>query len=365
MVLSGTMSEAAAVQMRRDRGRVHVKRLLLCAVAIAALAIAADHLGWDVRAWYHQLWEAATGVSPAYIVAGVALQTAQTTFLALGWLAIIRYAYPAAEIPFKPVLASYAISVALNGFLPAHIGTFVMMFLFLSFISGATLPGILVGWPVQKLFFSVTGAFAYINLFMSVPGSFDIELGNISAHPGLTAIIAIGGVLLIVLVVRVLWRWLRRLWDDAKVGAKILSNPRVYLGRVVLPEFLGWCAKLAVIAIFLAAYKIPVSFHTVMSVVGGNSLANLASITPGGVGITQAMSTASLSHVADPTTAAAYSLGQQLVTTAWNQIFAIVMLVWAFGWTGGKELVRQSYVSAKAEAAERAHGHGAHEANAG
>jgi hypothetical protein len=48
---------------------------------------------------------------------------------------------------------------------------------------------------------------------------------------------------------------------------------------------------------------------------------------------------------------AAYSLGQQLLTTAWNQIFAIGMLVWAFGWTGGKQLVKDSYGKAKAEAA--------------
>jgi uncharacterized membrane protein YbhN (UPF0104 family) len=240
-----------------------------------------------------------------------------------------------------------------------------MMFLFQTFISGSTFPGILVGWPVQKIFFSVAGVFAYVHLFASVPGSFDIELGSISERPALTAIIGIGGALLVVLVVRLLWRRLKGLWDQAKVGIKILSNPRVYLGGVVVPEFLGWCAKLSVIAVFLGAYGIPVTFHTVMSVVGGNSLANLASITPGAVGITQAVSTASLSHVADPPTATAYSLGQQLVTTAWNQLFAISMIVWAFGWTGGKALVRQSYVEAKAEAAKRTHPHGASEARAG
>ena len=55
-----------------------------------------------------------------------------------------------------------------------------------------------------------------------------------------------------------------------------------------------------------------------------------------------------------PTTAAAYSLGQQLVTTTWNQVFAIGMLVWAFGWTSGKELLRQSYAKAKMEANRKA-----------
>jgi hypothetical protein len=120
---------------------------------IGVLWIALNLLGWDVGAWFVRLWEAMTGVSPAYLVLGLALQTAQTTLTAFAWLAIVRYAYPAAEIPFKPVLASYAAGVALNGFLPAHTGTLVMMFLFLTFIKGSTLPGILVGWPVHKLFF--------------------------------------------------------------------------------------------------------------------------------------------------------------------------------------------------------------------
>jgi uncharacterized membrane protein YbhN (UPF0104 family) len=133
----------------------------------------------------------------------------------------------------------------------------------------------------------------------------------------------------------------------------VLSYPRVYLGKVALPQFIGWCAKLGVTAVFLAAYGIPVTFHTVMSVIGGNSLANTVSFTPGSVGITQAANTASLSDVTSASTATAYSLGQQLITTTWNQIFAIVMLVWAFGWTGGKLLVRSSYDQAKVKAEEQ------------
>ena len=79
--------------------------------------------------------------------------------------------------------------------------------------------------------------------------------------------------------------------------------------KVLLPSFGSWVAKLIVIAIFLAAYSIPVTFHTVMSVVGGNSLANTVSFTPGGVGITQAVNSVSLSSVTTTENATAYSLG--------------------------------------------------------
>ncbi len=205
---------------------------------------------------------------------------------------------------------------------------------------------------MQKIFFTAAGTFVYLYLFLSVPGSFDIELGNISRHPFFTVIIIASAAILVLILVRILWRKMRGLWEKAKVGGRILTFPRVYATHVVVPQFVGWIAKLAVVGIFLAAYGIPVTFHTIMSVVGGNSLANVASFTPGAVGITQAVNSASLSKVTDPTTAAAYSLGQQLITTAWNQLFAIVLLVWAFGWTGGKQLVRDSYGQAKDKVAE-------------
>jgi hypothetical protein len=62
---------------------------------------------------------------------------------------------------------------------------------------------------------------------------------------------------------------------------------------------------------------------------------------------------ASLNGIATPTEATAYSVAQQLVTTTWNIAFGIVMLVVAFGWSGGKTLVGQSYVEAKDKAAEQ------------
>jgi uncharacterized membrane protein YbhN (UPF0104 family) len=90
-----------------------------------------------------------------------------------------------------------------------------------------------------------------------------------------------------------------------------------------------------------------------MSVMGGNSIANTVSVTPGGVGVNQATNVAALRDVTDAATATAYSLGQQLAVTAWNVAFALVLVVWAFGWTGGKLLVEQSYADAKVRVDEQ------------
>ena len=46
-------------------------------------------------------------------------------------------------------------------------------------------------------------------------------------------------------------------------------------------------------------------------------------------------------------------MAQQLVVTSWSILFAIVVLVRAFGWTGGKTLVTQSYTEARQKTSEQ------------
>jgi uncharacterized membrane protein YbhN (UPF0104 family) len=323
--------------------------LAAVALAIAALGL----LGVDFRGWFSDVWDALTGVGLGYLIAGWTFQTAQTTLTALGWYFILRAGFPDAGMLYRGVLAAYAAGVALNGFLPANIGTVAMVLMFVAIIPGANLPGVLGGMVVQKVFFTVAGAFVYAYLFLSVPGSFELQLNGPHDHPLLFGTVVVGAVLLIVMLVRIFWRKLRGLWEKAKQGGAILARPREYAVRVLLPSFGAWLAKLAVIAVFLAAYGITVTFHAVMSVAGGNSIANTVSVTPGGVGVNQATNVAALSGVTDAATATAYSLGQQLAITAWNVAFALVVVTWAFGWTGGKVLVQQSYVDAKERVAEQ------------
>ena len=122
---------------------------------------------------------------------------------------------------------------------------------------------------------------------------------------------------------------------------------------MLLPEAISWVAMLGIIAVFLAAYNIPVSFHTLMRVVGGNSIANMTSVTPGGAGVVQGFNVLSLKGITSSANATAYSVAQQLVTTIWSILFAIVLLVRAFGWSGGKTLVKQSYSEAKEKSSEQ------------
>jgi uncharacterized membrane protein YbhN (UPF0104 family) len=346
------MSVASPTTVEAPKARLRLKRVLVGALIVVVIGAAANLLGWNIRGWFSDLWDTISSISLGYLIAAVALKTLQTSLTAFGWYSILRFAY-ADAIRWRDVWACYAASVALNGILPANIGTLVMLLMFTAIIAGATFASILGAYAVQKIFFTVIGIFIYLYLFLSVGGSFDIRFEWVHTHPWATVVFLGGGALLLFLLIRRIWPRVVLWWEDAKEGGGILAHPRSYFARVFLPSFLAWVASLGVMAVFLAAYDIPVSFHTLMRICGGNSIANVTSVTPGGAGVTQAFNVASLKGITDPTTATAYSVAQQLVTTAWNIILALVLVVWAFGWSGGKHLVGDSYAEAKQKAAEQ------------
>jgi uncharacterized membrane protein YbhN (UPF0104 family) len=352
--VSGVAGAASAVNPIGDASRLHrfVKVVAWFAAAAAAGGLL-ELAGVDVSGWIAGLWDTLGSVSPRYLLAALALQTAVTSINAVGWLFILRAGYPHAHIPYAPVLATYAVGCALNPLLPGNVGSIVVLFMFVAVVPGATFAGVFAGYLVQRIFFSLAGALVYAYLFLSVPGSFSVELGGLRTHPFLSALIAVGGATLIFLVGRIFWERLRKLWEQAKEGGAILSSPGTYLLRVALPSLGGYLARLTFIAVFLAAFAIPVTFNSVLHVVAGNSLANSTAVTPAGAGVNEAISIVALADYTDAKTAAAFSVAQQLVGTAWNVVFALILVLTVFGWTNGKALVKTSYAEAKQRAAAR------------
>jgi len=323
-------------------------------VGIALVVVLLNLAGIDVIAWLRDLWDQIKDVPPVYIVSALIFQTGQTVFAGVSYYGILSVAYPG-EVSLAPIVTAYAVGVAMNNFLPANIGTFATLLMFVAIIPSCRFPGALAAYLVQKIFFTIAGTFVYLYLFLSVPGSSYEKLGNFSDHPVASIVIVVGGAFLLVLLGRIFWRQLKKLWVQAKKGGAILSQPRRYFSRVFLPELVSWLCKLTVIGIFLAAFAIPVTFESIMWVTGSGSLANVVSVTPGAVGITQATNALALDQCCDVPQGVAvnYSTAQQLITTAWNVLFAVVLVVWVFGWTGGKLLVGQSYTDAKAKVAEQ------------
>jgi uncharacterized membrane protein YbhN (UPF0104 family) len=327
--------------------------VLVGALAVVVAGAVAALVGWDLSAWFEQLWDAITGIAAVYVVAACSAGLVQTTATAFGWWSILRFGFPDARVPWRWVWAVYAVSVALNGILPANLGTLMMLLMYTSLIAGATFAAVLGGYAVQKIFYCVFGAIPYLYLFFSVAGSFDLKFGFIKDHPWAVAVVLVGGGLLIAFLIRLYWPRVVRWWGEAKAGGAILGHPRAYLMRVFVPGVISWVAMLCVIGVFLAAYAIPVTFDTLMRVVAGNSIANVTSVTPGGAGVTQAFNVASLQGVTSSANATAFSVSQQLIMTAWNILVALVLVTWAFGWTEGRSLVEQSYAEAKEKTAEQ------------
>jgi uncharacterized membrane protein YbhN (UPF0104 family) len=288
----------------------------------------------------------------------VVLEILQTVFAALSWVTILRAAFPDVKIPVRPVLASYAVAVALNGFLPANIGTLVMMVMLTSLIAGATFAAVFSGFIVQKIPFTVFSAAMYLYLFLTVSGSFSFDFAFISNHPGFTVLIAIATIVLLVLLGRFFWHR-SKLRKEIESGGAVLRQPRRFMIGVALPCLASFLARLGIVAVFLAAYSIPVSFHTVTAVTAANSLSSSVSVTPGGAGVTQALNVVVLDSITTKSNATAYSVAQQLIITAWDIVFAVILVTWVFGWSGGKDLVKRSYVAAEEKRDEMKQKHAA------
>ena len=273
---------------------VRVLRIVAWLAGVAFVLFILDQLGVPVSDWIRDFFDQLRAVPASAICAGIALSTLQTVFVALAWLTILRAAFPDTHLPFRPVLASYAVAVALNSFLPANVGSVVMLLMFTTLIASATFAAVLSGFIVQKIPFSVFNVAAYVYLFATVAGSLSIKLGFLAEHPVASGVIALGGVVLLLVLARLFWARATKLREQVMTGGAILGQPRRFLIGVALPELGSYLARLGIVGVFMAAYSIPVSFHSVVAVSASNSISNALSVTPGGAGVNQAFNVAVL-----------------------------------------------------------------------
>lgn len=196
-----------------------VRRILIIVGAVICGAAFAHLVGWDTRGWFSDLWDTLTSISFEHVVAAILAMTLQTTATAFSWFSILRYAYPG-EVRWMQVYAAYAACVAMNNVLPANLGTIVMFVMLTTVIASAIFAGMFGCFMVQKIFFVLAGAFVYVYLFLSVPGSFDIDFSWIKEHPWTVVILLASGAAVIALMVRQFWPKVVKWWDETKEGAR-------------------------------------------------------------------------------------------------------------------------------------------------
>ena len=115
------------------------RRLLEIFAWLAGIAVVVailELLGVDVTGWFSSLWDQIKAVPVEYIVVGLVFQSGQTIFAGLSYYGILSAAYPG-EVSLAPIVTAYAVGVAMNNFLPANIGTFVTLLMFVALIPSA------------------------------------------------------------------------------------------------------------------------------------------------------------------------------------------------------------------------------------
>ena len=107
--------------------------------------------------------------------------------------------------------------------------------MYVALIRGSTFAGVLGATLVQKIFYTAIGVFVYLYLFLSVPGTFDLQLGIVDDHRLLVPLLIVGGIVLVYLLVKKFWPKIEKLWEHAKQGGAILANKRDYVRQGAAP----------------------------------------------------------------------------------------------------------------------------------
>jgi uncharacterized membrane protein YbhN (UPF0104 family) len=299
-----------------------------------------------------QLWDWVAGVfgrigdvSVYWLVLALALKTAESAFIAVGWRNILRAAYPGSGLSFKTSWGASQGGTAINAVTPAQAGTAAMIGIFRTSIRGSSVAGITSATVVQSLFF--TGVSVVIVILVAVfrprtvsRGSpSDETSGFVAQHPFWTALIAVAAIVLALFIWRRLKPRVMHLWDEVKAGGAILRDWRRYAREVALPSAASYCCRIGVNVVFMAAFSIPITVYTVFLVAASHMLSGLFAITPGGVGQTQALDVATLRAHAATEDVAAFSITQDAILTIWNVVLGVIVMVWAFGFGAAKDLL--------------------------
>jgi uncharacterized membrane protein YbhN (UPF0104 family) len=291
--------------------------------------------------WLQQLWDTITAVSVPLLVLGIAFQTAQTLFVALAWRNILRAAYPESNVTYRPVMRYYAGGVGLNAILPASAGTVAMLGFFRSSIAGSTVAGLVGATVVENIFFVFVSILVYGWLFFGVAGSFEVHFGWFADHPVASVVILVAGGVLIFIAGRILYRRFKTTWENAKEGGAILADRRKFLVQVVGVEAVSYAARMGVNATFMQAFHVPVSVTNVFLIVAASSISSTVAVLPGAAGAQTALASVVLHGVAPQSVITAYTVGQALITTAWNVAFGLGALAHQIGWAETRKLIHR------------------------
>lgn len=336
------MAEPASSKKARTSTTVAISVVFAAALAVAFIAFP------GVRNWFEDIVDHIRQVPPFYLILFLALKIAQSLFSAMTWWNILRATYPGRKIPYKLAFGADQVQDLLNLAAPARAGSWVMLGLFRLTIPGATIAALLTVWGVQNIAFALFAFINYTVLLLGLPDIVDTRANVIdwvrdgfADYPAL----AWGAVLVLLGSAGLLANYFRPKLEQygrqIKQGAAILGTPQRYVDLVFLPSLVSYLLRCAGNAVLLFSFDIPVTFWTVALSVGARSLSGAVRVTPGGLGVSQAIDVVALQRYASSSVVTAYSLSEAAISLVSNTVVAVVALIWAFGWRGAGDLVRR------------------------
>jgi len=299
----------------------------------------------DLWSWLGDVVGRIGDLSIYWLLLALALKTAESAFIGLGWRNILRAAYPRSPISFRTAWGASQGGTAINAIAPAQAGTAAMIGIFRTSIEGSSVAGVAAATAVQAAFFTALSVLMVICVAIFRPHTVskgspaDEGGGFVASHPFLVPLV----IVVVIVALIVFWPRLKpRLadtWHKAKAGAAILRDWRRYLREVALPSAASYACRIGVNVVFMAAFGIPITAYTVFLIASSHMLSGLFAITPGGVGQTQALDIATLRGRAPTGSVAAFSITQDSVMTIWNVVLGIVVMTWAFGFDSMKHML--------------------------
>lgn len=258
----------------------------------------------------------------------------------------MRAAYPGARFQWRRIWGAYFAAVGFNNLVPARGGDVIKIFLAKSSIPDSTYATVTASIYTEAPFDAVVGAcvliFAFTQGVFPKPPDFAklnaFDLSFLASNFRLTLFLITAVALLAFVAFALLSRRVVAFWERLRQGLAILRDRRRYLRQVVALQAVAWLSRAAAFWFFLDAFGIGGSVRNVMLVFAVNSVSGMIPLTPGGVGIQQALYVKVFAHI--QTRVVAYSVGQQIVIAVLTAGIGLCAVLFIFRFRSFKEVVR-------------------------
>lgn len=301
----------------------------------------------DVLSFLDAAADTVAGLDGRAVAVALALQAANLVLRSLAWRNVLAAAYPSRRIPLVGVGASYAVGVALNGFLPARGGEAAKIALVRTQLPGSSVITIAASGGVLLMLDAAIGLglLTWAWSLGAVPTPALPAPGPSATTVGVVAVL--GSVLAVAAAPFARRRVVRRvagLGRRALTGASVLRDPRRYLRSVASLQVAAWVCRIGAVWALLAAFDLESSPTVAAAVVVAAGASTLLPAAPGGAGAQQLLVVYVLVHLASAADALSFAIAMQAGVTTVNAAVGIAAAMLVFRtlrpWTAVTTAVR-------------------------